>query len=74
MHRIFARGFKPKRIIDNPSEAELRGWALERGGVTTEFGNLSVVTSVRSRSAKFPEVIMGEPPRDAQQPSHQVRT
>ena len=72
MHRIFARGFKPKRIIDNPSEAELRGWALERGGVTTEFGNLSVVTSVRSRSAKFTEAIMGELPRDDEQLIHQV--
>jgi hypothetical protein len=24
--------FKPKRIIDNPSDEELREWAFEKGG------------------------------------------
>jgi len=60
MRDILAREFRPKRIIDNPSEEELRGWALERGGKLTEFGNLSVVTSVRNRIAKFTEVLTGE--------------
>ena len=72
MHRIFAKEFRPKRIIDNPSEEELRGWALERGGVITEFGNLSVVTKVRNRIAKFTEVVMGELDRDDEQLVHQV--
>ena len=52
--------FKPKGIINNPSDAELRAWALEQGGVITEFGNLSVTTKVRSRIAKFTEVVMGD--------------
>ncbi|GAI29804.1 unnamed protein product [marine sediment metagenome] len=56
MHDILAKEFKPKRIIDNPSEEKLREWALEQGGVITEFGNLSVVTTVRNRIAKFTEV------------------
>jgi len=51
---------KPKGIINNPSDAELREWALEKGGVITEFGNLSVTTKVRNRIAKFTEVAMGE--------------
>ncbi len=28
MQGILAKEFKPKRIIDNPSEEELRQWAL----------------------------------------------
>ena len=60
MRNIFAEEFKPKRIIDNPSEEKLREWALEQGGIITEFGNLSVVTAVRNRIAKFTEVVMGK--------------
>jgi len=56
---IFAQGFKPKRIINNPSEEKLREWSLEQGGVITEFGNLSVTTIVRNRIAKFTEVVTG---------------
>ncbi len=52
--------FKPKGIINNPSDKELREWALEKGGVITEFGNLAVTTKVRNRIAKFTEVAMGE--------------
>ena len=60
MQDILAREFQPKRIIDNPSEEKLREWSLEQGGVITEFGNLSVITAVRNRIAKFTEVVMGE--------------
>ena len=60
--------FKPKRIIDNPSDKKLREWAFEKGGVITEFGNLAVTTNVRNRIAKFTEVVMGElAPEDDQQ-------
>ena len=52
--------FQPKGIIDNPTDKQLRGWALEKGGVVTVFGNLSVTTNVRSRIAKFTEVVMGD--------------
>jgi len=61
MEQIFGHEFKPKRIIDNPSDERLREWAVERGGVVTEFGNLSVVTKVRNRIAKFTKVVTGEP-------------
>jgi hypothetical protein len=40
--------FKPRRIVDNPSDEELRNWAFEKGGVITEFGNLAVTTNVRN--------------------------
>jgi phosphoenolpyruvate carboxykinase (ATP) len=56
--------FKPKRIIDNPSEEELSAWSLERGGKVTQFGNLSVVTKVRNRIAKLTEVIMDNPSKE----------
>ncbi len=60
MQDIFAKEFQPKSIIDNPSEEKLREWALEQGGIITEFGNLSVVTAVRNRIAKFTEVVTAE--------------
>ena len=52
--------FKPKRIIDNPSDDDLREWAFEKGGVITEFGNLAVTTNVRNRIAKFTEIVTGK--------------
>jgi phosphoenolpyruvate carboxykinase (ATP) len=61
MNRIFGKPFQPKKIIDNPSDESLREWALQHGGVITEFGNLSVTTKVRNRMAKLTEVIMDEP-------------
>ncbi len=72
MHNIFAEEFKPKRIIDNPSEEKLREWALERGGVITEFGNMAVTTSVRNRIAKLTEVVMGEMDDDDTQLIYEV--
>ena len=64
--------FKPKGIIDNPSDKQLREWALEKGGVITEFGNLSVTTNVRSRIAKFTEVVMGDVKPEDDQLIHKV--
>jgi phosphoenolpyruvate carboxykinase (ATP) len=61
MKNLFLESFKPRNIIDNPSIQELKELSLKQGGIITEFGNLSVVTSVRNRIAKFTEVIMGEP-------------
>ena len=60
MDGIFAKEFKPKRIIDNPPEEKLREWSLEQGGVITEFGNLSVVTHTRNRIAGVTKVIMAD--------------
>lgn len=60
MQDILAGEFQPKRVIDNPPEEKLREWALEQGGIITQFGNLSVITSVRNRIAKFTEVVIGD--------------
>ncbi len=68
----FVGMFQPKRIIDNPSEDRLREWALEQGGIITEFGNLSVVTAVRNRIAKFTEIVMGELGQEDIQLIHKV--
>ena len=72
MRGIFTEQFQPKRIIDNPSEEKLRAWALEHDGVITEFGNLSVITSVRNRIAKLTEVVIGEPEQEDVQLVHRV--
>ncbi len=72
MKDIFGKPLQPKRIIDNPSDDSLREWALEHGGVITEFGNLSVITKVRNRMAKMTEVIMGEPEADDIELVHSV--
>ena len=72
MQDIFTREFQPKRIFDNPSEEKLREWSLEQGGIITEFGNLSVVTAVRNRIAKFTEVVMGKPDEEDSRLVHQV--
>ena len=64
MNKVFDKSFQPKKIVDNPSDESLREWALQHGGVITEFANLSVTTKVRNRIAKFTEVIMGEPDSD----------
>ena len=60
MQDIFSREFRPRNVIENPSEEQLREWALDKGGVITEFGNISVTTSTRNRIAKFTEVVMNE--------------
>ncbi len=72
MNKIFGKSFQPKRIIDNPSDDSLREWALQHGGVITEFGNLSVTTRVRNRMAKLTEVIMGEPESEDLELIHRV--
>lgn len=55
--KILDLDFKPKRIIDNPSDAELREMCLRQDGKVTQFGNIAVISRVRNRSAKFTEVI-----------------
>ena len=72
MQDILDQEFKPKRIIDNPSEEKLREWSLEQGGIITEFGNLSVITTVRNRIAKFTEVVMGKLDEEDSQLVHKV--
>ncbi len=64
MRELLAEEFRPKNIIDNPSEDSLREWALEKGGILSEFGNLAVTTRVRNRIAKFTEIVLGEPHDD----------
>jgi len=62
---IYGKTFKPGRVIDNPTDEQLRLWALDQGGVITQVGNLAVTTTVRSRSAKFTEVFHGKRPEQA---------
>ena len=72
MNKILGKRFEPGKIIDNPSEESLREWALQHGGVTTEFGNLSVITRVRNRMAKLTEVVMDRPDPEALELVHEV--
>ena len=55
-------GFKPGEVIDNPSDHQLQEWALDQGGRMTQTGNLSVITKVRNRSAKFTEIFYDKAP------------
>jgi hypothetical protein len=72
MQDAFSTEFQPKRIIDNPSEDKLREWALEQGGILSEFGNLAVTTKVRNKIAKFTEVVMGEPDQEYAKLVHDI--
>jgi phosphoenolpyruvate carboxykinase (ATP) len=72
MDKIFGKTFQPRKIIDNPSDESLREWALQHGGIITEFGNLSVITKIRNRMAKLTEVIMDEPDSDDLKLIHEV--
>lgn len=49
--------FAPQKLIDNPTDAELRTMCLKQDGKITQFGNIAVISRVRNRSAKFTEVI-----------------
>ncbi|HID94923.1 MAG TPA: phosphoenolpyruvate carboxykinase (ATP) [Candidatus Latescibacteria bacterium] len=55
---ILGFALRPKAIIDNPTDAELRQMALNQGGIITQFGNIALITRIRSRSAKFTEIIL----------------
>ena len=61
---ICGKTFKPGNVVDNPSDDQLRSWALEQGGVITQAGNLAVITKVRSRSAKFTEIFHDKRPME----------
>jgi phosphoenolpyruvate carboxykinase (ATP) len=54
--------FQPGEVIDNPSDFQLREWALDQGGMITQAGNLAVITKVRNRSAKFTEIFYDKAP------------
>jgi phosphoenolpyruvate carboxykinase (ATP) len=62
--KICGKVFKPGKVIDNPGDGQLKTWAIEQGGVITQVGNLSVITKVRSRSAKFTEIFLDKEPDD----------
>ncbi|MBN1917758.1 MAG: phosphoenolpyruvate carboxykinase [Verrucomicrobia bacterium] len=55
--KILDFDFTPKKLIANPSDAELREMCLRQDGKITQFGNIAVISRVRNRSAKFTEVI-----------------
>jgi hypothetical protein len=59
--KVLGREIHLGKVIDNPSVGTLRSWAFEKGGIITQFGSLAVTTQVRSRIAKFTEIIMGDP-------------
>ncbi len=60
MAEIFTRPVKAAKIIKNPSWEQLREWAnIEE--TTTCFGSSRYVTRIRSRSAKFTDILFGEP-------------
>ncbi len=64
MSDLFTRPIDALQIVKNPSWEQLRTWAhIEE--TTTSFGSPRYITRVRSRSAKFTDVVFAEP--DAEQ-------
>ncbi|MFH1785123.1 MAG: phosphoenolpyruvate carboxykinase [Candidatus Micrarchaeota archaeon] len=59
------------KVIDNPSSKELRRLA-KRDERITEFGSPSYITKVRSRSAKFTEIIYDKPTKEQQKTLEKV--
>ena len=64
MSEIFTRPIAALEIIKNPSWEQLRSWA-EVEEMTTKFGSARYITRIRSRSAKFTDILFAEP--DAEQ-------
>jgi len=64
MAEIFTKPVKACEIIKNPSWDQLREWSSVEE-TTTCFGSARYVTRIRSRSAKFTDIIFDEP--DAEQ-------
>jgi len=63
--KILDFDFAPNKMIDNPSDAELREMCLRQDGKITQFGNIAVISRVRNRSAKFTEIFFEAlPPKD----------
>jgi len=60
--KVLGREFRAREIIDNPDIETLQDWALEKGGLISQFGSLAVITQIRNRIAKFTEIIMEEVP------------
>ncbi len=57
---IFLKKLDPRDLIVNPSSEEMRKLA-KKDERTTEFGSAAYITTVRSRIAKFTEVVFGDP-------------
>jgi len=62
--KILGFDFKPNKLINNPSDHELRQMCLRQDGKITQFGNIAVISRVRNRSAKFTEVIFDKLDQD----------
>lgn len=60
MAEVFSRPVKAHTIINNPSWEELREWAAIEE-TTTSFGSPRYITRIRSRSAKFTDILFAEP-------------
>lgn len=60
MSEIFVRPVHAREHVCNPSWEQLRSWAsIEES--TTRYGSARYVTRIRCRSAKFTDIIFGEP-------------
>ena len=60
---IFEKPVVAQTIIKNPSFEELRKMAADKER-TTEFGSASYTSKIRSRSAKFTDIVYEEPTKD----------
>jgi phosphoenolpyruvate carboxykinase (ATP) len=69
---IFLKELDPNNMIVNPPKEELRKLA-KKDERTTEYGSAAYITVVRSRSAKFTEIIFGDPNEEQAQIINEVQ-
>ena len=60
MAELFNRPIHAREIVNNPSWAQLRAWASVEE-TTTVHGSARYVTRIRSRSARFTDILFDEP-------------
>ncbi len=65
MSELLTRPVKAREIIRNPSWETLRKWATMEE-TTTSFGSARYITRIRSRSAKFTDILFDEPSPEQQ--------
>ncbi len=66
MANLFAQPVEAREIIRNPSWETLRKWATMEE-TTTSFGSARYITRIRSRSARFTDILFDEPSPEQRQ-------
>ncbi len=72
MADIFTRPINAREIVKNPPWEDLRAWARMEES-TTLYGSPRYITRIRSRSAKFTDILFGEPDEEQRRWLEQIQ-